>query len=76
MLFLGIAVTVAFAIIFRWLPSDAWEAWMGFVSFFAVSFGIGLAAMIVKTKIEDSRYNKLLSDYKSKRETGRANDND
>jgi len=63
---LVMAATVTFAIVFRWIPLDSWEAWFGFISVFTVSFGIGLAAMIAKAKFEGRRYNKLLSNYKSK----------
>jgi len=65
LLFLGTATSVAFAIIFRWIPLDLWEAWVGFLAFFIAGFGGGLVFMIVKTKIKDKHYEKLLSDYKS-----------
>jgi len=66
--FLGIATSIAFATIFQWIPTDSWRAWAGFISFFVIGFGAGLAAILVKVKIKDRRYNKLLSEYKSKRE--------
>jgi MFS family permease len=72
LMFLAVAVSVGFAIVFRWFPLDAWEAWVTFLVFFIVGFGGGLVAMVAKTKIEDRRYNKLLSEYKSKR--GRNHD--
>ncbi|MCL2387503.1 MAG: hypothetical protein FWC89_08155 [Defluviitaleaceae bacterium] len=68
LMFLAIAVSVGFIVVFRWFPLDIWEAWAAFLVFFIVGFGGGLITMIAKTKIEDGRYNKLLSEYKSKRE--------
>jgi len=66
LMLLGVVVSIAFAIVFRWFPLDSWEAWSTFLIFFVVGFGTGLTALIIKTKIEDNRYNKLLSNYKSK----------
>jgi len=66
LLFLGIVTSAAFAFIFRWFPLDNFEAWAGFLIFFGVGFGGGLFAMVAKVKIEDKRYSKLLSEYKSK----------
>jgi len=69
LMILAVAVSVGFAIMFRWLPLDAsWEAWATFLVFFIAGFGGGLVAMIAKTKIEDRRFNKLLSEYKAKKE--------
>lgn len=65
---LAVAVSVGFAVVFRWFPLDAWEAWATFLIFFIVGFGGGLVTMLGKTKIEDRYYNKLLAEYKSKRE--------
>ena len=67
LMFLAVAVSVGFAIVFRWFPLDAWEAWATFLVFFIIGFGGGLAAAVAKTKIEDRCFNKLLSEYKSKR---------
>jgi hypothetical protein len=67
LMFLAVAVSVGFAIVFRWLPLDAWEAWAAFLVFFIVGFGGGLSVAVAKTKMEDRRFNKLLSEYKSKR---------
>ena len=67
LMFLAVVVSVGFAIVFRWFPLDAWEAWTTFLVFFIIGFGGGLAVAVAKTKIEDRRFNKLLSEYKSKR---------
>lgn len=68
MLLLSIAATALFAFVFHWFPTDLWEAWAGFLISFSLTFGTGLFIMVAKTKIEDKRYNKLLTDYKSKKE--------
>jgi len=67
LMFLVIVVTIGFVIAFRWFPLNYWEAWAAFLGLFALGFGGGLVAMVAKTKIKDRRYNKLLSEYKSKR---------
>jgi len=73
--FLGIATCIAFAVVFRWFPLDIWEAWAGFLTFFVVGFGFSSFGMIMKTKLEDRRYNNALSDYKLKmRKEGKEND--
>ncbi|MCL2216797.1 MAG: hypothetical protein FWB91_07220 [Defluviitaleaceae bacterium] len=64
LLFFGIVSCVVFAVVFRWFPLDIWEAWAAFLTFFVVGFGLGCFVLIAKTKLEDRRYSKLLSDYK------------
>jgi len=71
LMLLAVAVSAGFVIVFRWFPIDAWEAWATFLGIFILCFGGGLVTMVAKTKIEDSRYNKLLSEYKMQR--GRTN---
>jgi len=67
LMILAVAVSVGFATWFHWFPLGAWEAWATFLAFFIAGFGGGLITMIAKTKIEDRRFNKLLSEYKSNR---------
>jgi len=67
LLLLSTAFSAGFVIVFRWFPIDDWEAWVAFLTFFIAGFGGGLVTMVAKTKMEDRRYNKLLSEYKSKR---------
>ncbi|MCL2226009.1 MAG: hypothetical protein FWB97_00035 [Oscillospiraceae bacterium] len=68
LLFLGVVSCIIFAIVFRWFPLNMWEAWAAFLGFFVGGFGLGSLGMIAKTKIEDKRYNKALSNHKLKRE--------
>jgi len=63
---LSVAVSIGFARVFNWIPIDNREAWIIFLGFFILGFGGGFATMIAKTKLDDKRYNKQLSDYKSK----------
>ncbi|MCL2357854.1 MAG: hypothetical protein FWC70_12010 [Defluviitaleaceae bacterium] len=63
----AIVVSAGFAVAFRWFPLNVWEAWATFLVFFIAGFGGGLATLVAKTKIEDKRYNRLLSEYKFKR---------
>jgi len=66
LLLLAIAASGTIAFIFRWFALDDLAAWAGFLIFFGVAFGGGLFAMVAKVKLEDKRYSKLLSEYKSK----------
>ncbi|MCL1882397.1 MAG: hypothetical protein FWF81_01410 [Defluviitaleaceae bacterium] len=70
LMFLAVAVTALFVFVFRWFPLDVWEAWATFLAFFIIGFGGGLAVAVAKTKIDDRRFNKLLSEYKSKKKEG------
>ena len=65
--FLGIISCITFAVVFHWFPLDEWGAWAFFLLIFSGCFGFGLFFMVAKTKIEDRRLSKLLSNYKSKR---------
>ena len=65
LLFLGIASAAVFAFVFEWFPRDTWVPWVVFLAVFGLCFGIGLFAMCIKTKHEDRKYEKLLSDYKA-----------
>ena len=63
-LFLCMVTGVAFALIFSWIPAGMWEAWAAFLGSFILSFLIAFFAAWIKTKLEDRRYEKQLSDYK------------
>jgi len=66
LLFLTLVTCGIFVIVFDWFSIDNWVAWTGLMTTLTVFFVIGTVPMIVKTKLEDRRYHKLLSDYKSK----------
>ena len=67
-MFVCLVVSGIFAVGFRWIPLDSWEAWLWFVASFVGVFVIIAAAMIVRTTLTDRRYEKLLSNYKTKQE--------
>jgi hypothetical protein len=46
---------------------DNWQAWIGFVLPTCICFVISSALMILKTKLAGKKYDKLLSDYKTRR---------
>ena len=64
-IFLSLVVLCVFVIIFQWFPLEMWEAWVTMAILFVVLGTIGTTPMIIKTKLEDKRYEKLLSNYKS-----------
>lgn len=53
-------------VLFRWFPVDLWEAWVGFIIAVIACFVIAASCMIIKTKLEDIKYDRLLSNYKAK----------
>lgn len=66
MFLLTFLLAIILVILFRWIPLDSLEAWFGFILSITGGFFIGLSSMIIKTKLEDKKYNILLSDYKKK----------
>ena len=66
LLFLCTVTSAAFALTFRWIPHDSWEAWTAFLGAFIGSFLLGFLAALIKTKIDDRRYERQLSNYKMK----------
>lgn len=71
--FLSIVACGLFVVIFGWFPLGDLRAWIGLLLIMTGAFVLGSAPMIIKVKLDDRRYEKLLSDYKSKRE-GERND--
>jgi hypothetical protein len=63
-LFSILAFMVLFIIIFDWFPLNNLYAWLGFLTCFVGGFVIGTSTMIIKTKLDNRRYNALLSLYK------------
>lgn len=57
---------VLLSVLFRWFPIGSWQAWLGFFISITVCFAIGILFMAIKTKLEDQKYSKLLSDYRAK----------
>ncbi|MCL1807525.1 MAG: hypothetical protein FWG31_07480 [Oscillospiraceae bacterium] len=69
-------ITVAFSLIFQWFPTGNGLAWISFLISFGVSMTGGILFMILKTKLEDKKYGKQLSDYKARQSRERREHND
>ena len=69
-MFVCLVTTGVLLISFRWLPLDSWTSWVEFAVGFVGLFIIASAILIIKTKLEDRRYEKLLSEYKVKQKEG------
>ena len=65
-LFTCLAVSSIMVAVFGWIPFDSWEAWLWFFTSFVVIFSVIAVVLVVKTLLEDKKYEKLLSDYKAK----------
>jgi len=65
-IFLSSVTLCLFAIIFQWFRIDMREAYLTMALLFIVFFTIGIIPVIIRTKLNDKRYKKLLSEYKSK----------
>ena len=63
---LSLLACVVFAIVFEWIPLHLWQAWLSFAGTFLGFFIISFGCMIIKTKLDDKKYNQLLSSYKTK----------
>ena len=66
------AVAVAFSAAFQWFPTGDRLAWISFLISFGASMTVSIFFMLLKTKLEDRRYGRQLSDYKKER--GKADD--
>lgn len=60
-----LAATVC-AVIFQWFPTENWQAWISYIISITVCIVLGVLAMVIKIKLEDRKYDKLLSAYKEK----------
>jgi len=67
MMALCVVVLCACVFIFGWFPTNVWQAWVSMIVVFVVAFSTCLIPMIVKTRKEDKKLEKQLSEYKSKR---------
>jgi len=54
-----------FSIFFKWFPVDNLLAWIGFIVTFIICFAIGCVLTLLKFKLENKKYNKLLDNYKA-----------
>ena len=61
---LNLAAAIVFVIVFEWFPREEWLAWIGFFGVFTGGFGVGFFGGLIKTKMDDRRYERLLRKYK------------
>lgn len=55
-----------FSAVFCWFPIGMWEAWLGFIISFIVSTIISYSIMMIISRIESGKYQKVLDEYKNK----------
>lgn len=65
MLFSILTTIIVFIIVFDWFPLNNLEAWTGFILCFVLGFFGSVTFMLVKTKIDNKRYDELLLNYKN-----------
>ncbi|WP_343210479.1 hypothetical protein [Anaerolentibacter hominis] len=68
MVICSIAVIVVFIILFDWFPIHFWQAWVGFFLSFFICFGVSTVIVMTKNRLEGKRYDRLLQEYKEKKE--------
>jgi len=66
MFLLSIISAIILSILFHWFPTESFEAWMGFIISMTACFAFGLIFMLVILKLENKKYDELLSNYKIK----------
>ncbi len=66
----SLVTAVILIIVFEWFPIASIYAWLGFIISISTGFLIIFLVMLAKTRIEDKKYNTMLSDYKSKHNKG------
>lgn len=65
-----LVLIITFVFLFRWFPIDMPMGWISFISTFALCFLISTVVMVSKTRRESQTYDRLLNEYKEKKEEG------
>jgi hypothetical protein len=60
-------IGAAFCAAFAWIPVTMWQAWIGFILSTGICLSLCIAVMVLKTKLETKKFDKLLSDYHERR---------
>ncbi len=69
LMLLAILLThILYIILFGWFPLDNYFAWISFLVLFTGGFALGLLIMLLKIKLDNRQYDKLLSQYKEMHE--------
>jgi len=63
-MFSCLTATILLAIPFRMIPLHSPAAWAAFIAIFVATFIVVSAVVIIKTKLDENRYNRQLSNYK------------
>ena len=59
---------IIFVLLFGWFPVDMAMGWISFIATFALCFIVSAAVMVTKTRRESQTYDRLLTEYKEKKE--------
>lgn len=59
---------ILYIILFGWFSLDNHVAWISFFALFAGGFSLGLLIMVLKLKLDNRQYDRLLSQYKEMHE--------
>ena len=58
--------TSIFAIVFKWFPADNALAWISYALSSIICFAVASGITILRFKLEDKKYNKLLKNFKAR----------
>lgn len=61
-------LAVIFIFSFHWFPYNYYPAWIGFFASFTVGFLISLAIMLIKSQMDNRKYEDLLIRYKKEKQ--------
>ncbi|MFT4143877.1 MAG: hypothetical protein QM644_05425 [Mobilitalea sp.] len=59
---------IVYILLFQWFSYDDYYAWISFLTCFVGGFVLGLLFMLLKRRLENRKYDELLSNYKKQRE--------
>lgn len=60
-------LAVIFIFSFHWFPYNYYPAWIGFFASFTAGFLVSLAVMLIKGRMDNRKYEDLLSRYKEEK---------
>ncbi|MCL2322211.1 MAG: hypothetical protein FWC47_08925 [Oscillospiraceae bacterium] len=60
----SLVLAIVCSILFHWFPTGNFLAWIGFIASTTVGFMIGLIYALIKIRLENKKYNELLTNYK------------
>lgn len=63
-----IIIIIGAVLIFRWFPANDPLPWIAFFISFGGCFALSAIIMLIKTRLENEKYEKLLTKYKEKNE--------